>query len=133
MSNGLKPNRNASQSDGDRSVRLARFFLWTGSALFLGNMEDASAHAHHALQVAVGLNGAFVLETPSETIECRSVVIAPDQVHRFRGGGGEQAIIVLDTESTVAQNIQVAMSKGAGVREFDIALVQPSLEQLGLY
>lgn len=130
MSNRLKPNRNVRQSDRGYCVRPARFFLWTGSALFLGAMEDASAHAHHALQVAVGLTGTFVLETPAETFECRSVVISPDQIHRFRGGGGEQAIILLDTESSVAQHVRSSMCKGAGVREFDVALVQPTLEQL---
>ncbi len=126
----MKPSRNAKQRKPDRRVPPDRFYLWTGSALFLGTLEDASSHAHHALQVAIGINGTFILETPEKAFECRSVVISPDQVHRFRGRGGEQAIILLDTESTVAQRIQAAVCRDGGVSEVDSTLLHTYIEQL---
>jgi AraC-like DNA-binding protein len=92
-------------------------------------VEDASEHAHHALQVVLSIYGTFVLQTAGQAFESRSAVIAPDQFHRFRGGG-EQAIILLDTESTVAQCIQAAMCKDVGVTEFDISPLHHSIEQL---
>lgn len=125
----LRPDRNARKSSRDHGVRPARFYLWAGSALFLGNVEDASEHTHHALQVAVGIKGTFVLETTGKIFECRAAVIAPDQAHRFRGSG-EQAIILLDTESTAAQRIQAGLDKEAGVMEFDISVLCPLIEQL---
>jgi hypothetical protein len=96
----------------------------------LGTVDDASAHAHHALQIAIGLDGTFVLETPTGSLECRSALIAPDQVHRFRGRCGQQTIILIDAQSSVAQSIQSSMSKTAMITEFEITDLQPYIEQL---
>jgi AraC-like DNA-binding protein len=104
--------------------------MWPGSSLFLGRLDDASPHAHHALQVAVSISSTFVLETPDKTFESRSVVIAPDQIHRFRGAD-DHAILLLDTESTIARQIQAAMCKESEVTEFDFSLLRPSIEQIG--
>jgi AraC-like DNA-binding protein len=131
MSGGPKLKHNTRQSSRRCCVPPARFFLWAGSALFLGTVDDASEHAHHALQVVVGVNGSFVLETSGKTFEYRSVVIAPDQAHRFRGAGGVQAIILLDAESSVAQVIQETICREAGVTEFDIGLFQGYPEKYG--
>jgi AraC-like DNA-binding protein len=111
-------------------IRPAKFFIWNGSALYLGTVEDASLHAHHALQVAVGINRSFILETPERSFECRSVVIAPDQAHRFHGAGDEQAIILVDPQSTIAQGLEAGICSGAGVKEFDIATIRPFVEQM---
>jgi AraC-like DNA-binding protein len=112
------------------ALQQARFFLWNGSALFLGTVEDATGHAHHALQIAIGLNSTFVLETSEETLECRSVLIAPDRPHRFRGRGDRQLIILLDTESIAAKHIGTVINEVSGFTEFDIELVRPSVEEL---
>ncbi len=117
--------------NGKHGIRRAKFFIWNGSALYLGTVEDASFHAHHALQVAFGLNKPFVLETPEKSFECRSVVIAPDQAHRFHGAGDEQAIILVDPQSTISQGVEAGICRGSGVKEFDIATLSPFVEQLG--
>lgn len=93
------PKRN----DGGECIA-AGTFLFPEWILYLGTVDDAAKHAHHALQIAIGLNTTFVLETSEGTLEYRSVLIAPDRPHRFRGGGELQLIILLDTESTAAQN-----------------------------
>jgi AraC-like DNA-binding protein len=131
MTNWRNVERYPGYSDQSRPIGPARFFFWPELAVFLGAVDDASPHAHHALQVAVGMNGEFVLETPGKNYECRSAVITPNQVHRFLGRGRQQVIILLDTESAVAQILREAMCKGSPVAEFDIKILHPFIEELG--
>ncbi|MEW6348029.1 MAG: AraC family transcriptional regulator [Thermodesulfobacteriota bacterium] len=130
MTNEQEKDRKWGHSDRSRSLGPARFFFWPGCALLLGTVDDASPHSHHALQVAIAINGTFVLETPTKRCECGSAVIAPNQLHRFLGGGKQQLIILLDAESAVAQRIQSAMCEASPVGEFDIKILEPFIDDL---
>jgi AraC-like DNA-binding protein len=130
MTNWREVERYPGYSDQSRPIGPARFFFWPELAAFLGAVDDASPHAHHALQVAIGMNGEFVLETPGKNCECRSAVITPNQVHRFLGRGNQQIIILLDAESAIAQLIRAAICRGSPVAEFDIKILLPFIEEL---
>jgi AraC-like DNA-binding protein len=131
MTDWKEGDRYPGYSDQSRPIGPARFFFWPERAILLGAANDIAPHAHHILQVAVGLDGAFVLQTPGKNYECRSVVIAPNQVHRFLGRGNQQMIVLLDTESAVARILRESICKGSPVAEFDIKILHPFIEELG--
>ena len=99
-------------------------------ALYLGPMEDASEHSHHAVQLAIGLSGEFDLWIRGKNRKCRTAVIASDQPHRFAGGDGLQAIILVEQEYNIAQTITDSHCNNRGSAEFDPALVLKEIEIL---
>ena len=66
-----------------------RFFVDVGRALYIGPAFDTSLHAHHAIQVCVGLNGSFRLRcrTRAPWKRYAGVVIGADQPHELAAGG----------------------------------------------
>jgi AraC-like DNA-binding protein len=99
-------------------------------ALYLGPMEDASEHSHHAVQLAIGLSGEFDLWIRGMNRKCRTVVIASDQPHRFAGRDGLHAIILIEQEYKFAQTITDKHCNNRGSAEFDPALVSKEIETL---
>ncbi len=115
------------------SIGPATLFFWPGRALMLGVVDDATPHAHHALQLIIGLNGPFLLETPAKNFECRSALITPNEVHRFRGLGNQHVLLLLDAQSSMAQSVQSSMGNAPLMTEFDITVLQPHIEHLANY
>ena len=40
-------------------------YIWNGMFLFLGTVIDTAFHQHNAVQLVLGLDGAFTIETKS--------------------------------------------------------------------
>ncbi len=77
-----------------------RFFVDVGRALYIGPAFDTSLHAHHAIQVCVGLNGSFRLRCRTRTPWKRyaGVVIGADQPHELAAGGQPVALLYVEPE-----------------------------------
>ena len=112
------------------SKQPARLFFWSGMSLYLGPMEDASEHSHHAVQLAIGLSGEFDLWLGGVKRKCRAVVIDSDQPHRFMGRDGHQAIFLIDSESTIAQVMVDKHCSNNGLAELDTTFVSDEIEAL---
>jgi AraC family transcriptional regulator len=77
-----------------------RFFLDLGRALYIGPGFDTSVHAHHAIQVCVGLHGTFRLRchVRSPWRRYAGVVIGADQPHELAAGGQPLVLLYLEPE-----------------------------------
>lgn len=71
-----------------------------GRALYLGPAGDTTAHAHHAVQVAIALDMPFRLRHGGEEFrEWEGVVVAPDVPHQLDGGWGDLVLFYAEPES----------------------------------
>ncbi len=65
-----------------------RIVSWESGSLWLmstvsSKAEKTSPHAHHAIQVTVGLDGSFAFEADGRRVRGAAVAIAPDTRHTF--------------------------------------------------
>ena len=69
--------------------------MWEGGALWVVNAtpqatrqtQRTDPHAHHAIQVTLGLGGRFRLDTPGIHVGGDAVAVAPDAEHTFEADG----------------------------------------------
>lgn len=102
-----------------------RFFVGIGRALYVGPAFETSRHAHHAIQVCVGLNGTFRLRCRARAPWKRyaGVVIDADQPHELAAGGRPVALVYVDPEGDEVRTLGGARSSGAPVAPLSRALV----------
>lgn len=65
-----------------------RIVTWESGSLWLMTSvspaaQKTSPHAHHAIQVTIGLDGAFAFEAGGRSVRGEAVAIAPDTRHTF--------------------------------------------------
>lgn len=77
-----------------------RVFLSVGRALYLGPAGDTTPHAHHAIQVSIGLDTPFRMRRGREEWrEYDGTIVAPDTPHQLDGGWGNLALFYVEPES----------------------------------
>jgi AraC-like DNA-binding protein len=112
----------------NESIMRARFFFFTGLGVFLGPMEDALDHRHHAVQLVLGLDGAFEVWAGTVKHDGLAAIIAPNHPHRFKGKGRRHAVLLLDPELSAYASIIGAMGKESGVTMLDPSPVERELQ-----
>lgn len=92
-----------------------QFFVDLGRALYVGPAFDTDLHAHHAIQVCVGLDGTFRLRCQPRGSWRRyaGVVIAPDHPHELATGGHAVALFYVEPESDDGRTLDPAPSQTA--------------------
>lgn len=77
-----------------------RAFLSVGCALYLGPAGDTTPHAHHALQVSVGLGAPFRLrQGTGQWREYEAAIVPADVPHQLDGGWTDLLLLYLEPES----------------------------------
>lgn len=75
-------------------------FLSVGCALYLGPAGDTTPHAHHALQLSVGLGAPFRLrQSAGRWREYEAAIVPADVSHQLDGGWSDLLLIFLEPES----------------------------------
>lgn len=84
-----------------------RLLVWHGRALYVGPVFDTAAHAHHAHQVSIALDGEFRLRSGpgARWRSSRATVIAADRAHQIDGRGLTMALMYLDPESSAGRRL----------------------------
>ncbi|PIB92574.1 AraC family transcriptional regulator [Caulobacter sp. FWC2] len=90
----------------------ARIVVWQGGALWLldtppphlRKTPSTDFHAHHAIQIVIGLGGCFQLWLSDTTLTGDVLVVAPDAPHRFEAEGA-YAILFVEPESSAGRSI----------------------------
>lgn len=97
----------------------ARIVMWEGGALWMINATPPATrktrrtdlHAHHAIQVAMGLGGRFQLATPDLHIAGDAVAVAPDTPHTF-AADGLIAMLFIEPESRSGRAVAARLFGG---------------------
>lgn len=88
-----------------------RVVLWEGGSLWLvdaarfeGETRSTDFHAHHAIQVTLGLGGAFRLVAEDGASTTTDTVVAADSLHRFEAEG-RIALLFVEPESRLGRAV----------------------------
>jgi AraC family transcriptional regulator len=78
-----------------------RWYLWDGGFLLLGRSEGiVRAHAHHAIQVVVALDGQpAICADGGDWQSGQGFIVLPDVRHSYDGRGADSAMLFVDPES----------------------------------
>ncbi len=103
-----------------------RVVLLPGRLLFLGPGARADRHAHHAVQIALGLDADVRVSMRGSTIEGRAVVIPADVEHELDALGGRVAFLFVEPEGPRGRVLQAeALRRGAELAERLYAIDPP--------
>lgn len=78
-----------------------RWYLWDGGFLLIARAEGVvPAHAHHAIQIVVAMDGEVAIRgKEDEWRKGAGVIVRPDAVHSFNCNGALGAMLFVDPES----------------------------------
>lgn len=101
----------------------ARIAAWQGGSLWLLDTRRPNAegtprtdlHAHHAVQIVIGLGGQFRLWLADEELSAPCVAVAPDAPHSFDAQGA-YAILFVEPESRAGRAIIASTFKDGDLR-----------------
>lgn len=113
----------------------AKLYSWYGRTFFVGRLPNIGEHAHHALQIEIGLYRPFQIYCRTDRIESRLAIIPPDVAHRIDDCSGLQAILYLEPESVAGKLIGEKYFPQGKIRKLDYHIIKPyipNLQQLGL-
>ena len=88
----------------ERETRWAEtphWYLWDGGFLLVGRGEGVvPPHAHHAIQIAISLDGQVSIQGERDDWQTgRGFIVRPDAVHSYKPNGSLGAMIFVDPES----------------------------------
>jgi len=94
---GRKPPRSA--LDAKLDLWVGQLFLWPGRALYIGDSADTESHAHHAVQICIGVGADCRLRRVCGGRWQRhaGVIIGADVVHQL-DRGQRLALLYIDPE-----------------------------------
>ncbi len=105
-------------------------YFWEGGWLGIGHATGVvPEHAHHAVQVSIGLDGPVRFRAPDEEwIECDIGVIRPNAPHLFDGCGRALAMLFLEPESREGRWLRDSLREPiAGLPRARVAAQLPAL------
>jgi len=85
-----------------RWLSAPRWYLWEGGFLLTGKADGlVPAHAHHAIQIVIALEGRVAIcGGDGDWRESKGAVVRPDAEHSFDCNGATGAMLFVDPEST---------------------------------
>ena len=81
---------------------MPRWYLWEGGFLLTARAQGVvPAHAHHAIQIVIALDGCVAISgSDGEWHETRGLVVRPDAEHSFDCNGASGVMMFVDPESS---------------------------------
>ncbi len=85
-----------------RWLRVPRWYLWDGGFLLTASAQGVvPAHAHHAIQIVLALDGCLAIAGGDGIWrEVRGLVVRPDAEHSFDCNGASGVMLFVDPESS---------------------------------
>jgi AraC-like DNA-binding protein len=83
-------------------LSVPRWYLWEGGFLLTARAQGVvPAHAHHAIQIVIALDGCMAISgSNGEWRETRGIVVRPDAEHSFDCNGAFGVMVFVDPESS---------------------------------
>jgi AraC-like DNA-binding protein len=92
-----------------------RICIWEGFSLWIGETSATmEPHAHHAVQLTLGFDAPFRLQSDETRVEARAAIVASDVRHAFEARGGIAHIFV-EPESRIGRALSDAWCAEAPV------------------
>lgn len=99
-----------------------RLLIWEGASAWMVDAlpvdrraaRQTDVHAHHAIQLTIGLGGNFHITSGSQTVQGRAIAIAPDISHALEAEG-RIAIIFIEPESRLGRRLVRTLFPDASV------------------
>ena len=90
-----------------------RWYLWDGGFLLLGQSEGiVRAHAHHAIQIVVALDGEPAISAGDSGWQSgRGFIVLPDVRHSYDGRGAVSAMLFVDPESNEGSWLRTSLTQ----------------------
>ena len=90
-----------SSHGGYRWLSQPRWYLWEGGFLLIARADGVvPAHAHHAIQIVVALEGEGAIAGKEDVWrKGQGFIVRPDAVHSFNCNGALGAMLFVDPES----------------------------------
>jgi len=114
--------------------------MWDGTvtlqdcaAVYVGRTDQNTAHAHVAVQLAVGVDGKVAVYTSDRCIRARAVVIRPLAEHRV-GAGREVVFVYVEPQSPIGRGLITTLGEHAAMSLPDRGLLNEACgtDPLGL-
>lgn len=100
-----------SNSSGKKSAWSGGLWVENGWALYSGPAGDTTPHAHHAIQVAVGIDGSFGIEVGDAGAQRPDgIVIGSGAGHRLNAGGADMLMLYVEPVSDLGRGIGAWLS-----------------------
>jgi AraC family transcriptional regulator len=107
-----------------------RIILWRGGSLWIGHAaEQTGFHAHHAIQVTLGLSGGPVrFRQPGKVwASYMAAIIAAHEPHAFEGRGELVALVFAEPESLEGRALRERYPEGVTSLDADACSEQAAL------
>jgi AraC-like DNA-binding protein len=110
-----------------------RWYLWEGGFLAIGQAGgEVPPHAHHAIQIFLGLDSAAAIRpTGGDWREGRGIIVRPDVEHSFNGLSASGAMLFVDPESSEGVWLQSLLADDITIAP--AARLQSCLEELSAF
>ncbi|HWV56100.1 MAG TPA: AraC family transcriptional regulator [Longimicrobiales bacterium] len=129
----MQERTDVSNADPTSSGWRARWYLWDGGFLTMGRSSGVvPRHSHHAVQIAVGLDGPVGLHGPDESrVTAPGIIVAPDVPHQFAAMGSLLAMIFVDPESHEGRWLQRSLRAPVSeIPQAKLDACQPALRSI---
>jgi AraC family transcriptional regulator len=96
-------------------LSIPHWYLWDGGFLLTARAQGVvPAHAHHAIQIVIALDGCVAISgSDGEWHEARGIVVRPDAEHSFDCNGAFGVMVFVDPESS--EGAWLSMSLGRDI------------------
>ncbi|MFI4930312.1 MAG: helix-turn-helix transcriptional regulator [Burkholderiales bacterium] len=110
---------------------IGRVLLWSGGSLWIGrNAGRGEPHAHHAIQIALAMDSAFLMaDDNSGWREHWGAIVTPHRPHRFDGCGQRVAMIFVEPETSQGRALLQRYAR-AGIVDLERDTVQALVSPL---
>lgn len=90
------------RNDPYRWLSVPRWYLWEGGFLLTARAQGVvPAHAHHAIQIVIALDGCVAIcGADGQWHESRGLIVRPDAEHSFDCNGALGVMVFVDPESS---------------------------------
>lgn len=98
----------ASRTAPGRVLAIGRVYLWQGGSLWIGRGQGRSDwHDHHALQIALALDGVCTFRTQADGAwsEFRGAIVRSHRPHQFEVEGATMAQLFIEPETAEGRRL----------------------------
>ncbi|MFH0976395.1 MAG: helix-turn-helix domain-containing protein [Spirochaetota bacterium] len=81
-------------------------FFFHGYALFISNAIEPDFHQHHLMELFISLDKPLTIKMSKEFYKAKNFIIESDELHRIESNSTAYAVILLDSESKIAQQFR---------------------------